>query len=215
MAKGESGNMNFLMQLILTALAGGMQGAAAGWAAPEGQRLRSFSGIPQEPGMPSVDPATLLATNILALQRVADVVKGEAKAPVRLRSAVVPPLPVFTGGGLPGPIGLFARDPALTDPSILTDAGVNFGEGSLFESLPNLTPDGDFDDDFDDDGRDQGRDNRFRGLTSREAYEKLMRERWPNSPVGDQTGGRPYPFLKSDPEMDSFLTGLRTAGFRI
>lgn len=97
------------------------------------QERRSFRNA--APGGVNIDPEALLARGLAGHDALAKVLTGEAKKPVRLRSAYAQALPTFTGGGLPMPIGALGRDPALADPSLLELPGLDF-PGNLYDEMP-------------------------------------------------------------------------------
>lgn len=88
---------------------------------------------------------TTLNDAISNIKKMGNVIAEQAARPVTLGSSYVQPLPTFTGGGLPMPIGLLARDPALSNPSLLNNKSMtlNFGAGGPFAITPSGTPPGD------------------------------------------------------------------------
>jgi len=85
------------------------------------QELESFRGKGA-----TVDPVRRLKEYIDSISEYGGEAKRYANEPVRLRSSFVQQPPVFTGGGLPMPIGLTGVDPALADPTLLEKPGFNF-----------------------------------------------------------------------------------------
>lgn len=108
----------------------GMLGSSAisAIAAPDGQELQSFDG--EGP----LDPKLMLGDAKVRLEDMMALLKDRANRPIQLRSAYVQQPPVFTGGGLPMPIGVAGMDPALTDPSLLRLPGLAGEEGVDFRA---------------------------------------------------------------------------------
>ena len=110
----------------------------------DGQQSRvPFEGIPTGSGG-QYSPEDLLSWAIQMNSRLGMSANELANRPVRLRSSYVQRLPTFTGGGLPFPIGVTGRDPALADPSLLeTTPPTNydpFGPTSGFANGPRPGP---------------------------------------------------------------------------
>jgi hypothetical protein len=115
--------------------------------APEGQELSSFE------GRGAIDPVNMLSNVNSLIGRIGGAVTDRASQPVSLPSSYVQQPPVFTGGGMPMPIGVSGQDPALADPSLLSLQGLDQFKG-IFDGLtaqpydpnnpnPNpVTPDG-------------------------------------------------------------------------
>ena len=103
--------------ILLSSLFSGMFGGLFGGG---DQELQSFD------MMPDLSPEERLSEAINATREWSDVAKDFANQPVKLRSSYVQQPPVFTGGGLPMPVGVLGRDPALDDPSLLELPGFNF-----------------------------------------------------------------------------------------
>jgi len=89
----------------------------AGLFGPEGQDLSSFEGT-------SVDPVSMLQNANTLIGRVGKGVTDRAASPISLPSSYVQQPPVFTGGGMPMPIGVVGSDPALANPSLLNLQGM-------------------------------------------------------------------------------------------
>ncbi len=85
--------------------------------APDGQELQTFE------GEGDLDPKHMLGESRSQLNDMISLLKQRANQPVTLRSSYAQHLPVFTGGGLPMPIGAYGVDPALNDPSLLSTSG--------------------------------------------------------------------------------------------
>ncbi len=128
------------------ALLSGLLGLGSGLASPSpvGTEFKPFGRIPvgsrsNPGGQRNLTPAQILG---LALSNVAEVggaLTERAGAPITLRGAQVQQPPTFTGGGLPSPIGLTGRDPALDDPDLLTQLGVTLGDPFLPGGSPRRT----------------------------------------------------------------------------
>lgn len=86
--------------------------------APEGQELSSFEGYGE------IDPVTMLQNANALIGNAGRGIAERAATPISLPSAYVQSTPVFTGGGLPMPIGLTGSDPALVNPSLLNLQGM-------------------------------------------------------------------------------------------
>lgn len=104
------------ISLISSAIFGGLGGLFGG-DAPIGQERRPFEG-PEEAGA-MFDRARKAGNAGL------DAFAENLGRGVRLRSAYAQTPPVFTGGGLPFPIGVNAQDPALADPYLLELPGID------------------------------------------------------------------------------------------
>lgn len=97
-------------------LAGGASGAAGGFFAPEGQEVSSFQDF-------GIDIPGLLRQGLGDIDTLKTAAFDLGQTPISLRSSFAQQPPVFTGGGLPQPIGVTGIDPALADPSLLSIAG--------------------------------------------------------------------------------------------
>ena len=106
--------------------------------APEGQELSSFE------GRGALDPVTMLTNVNTMLGRVGKGVTERAATPISLPSSYVQTPPVFSGGGLPMPIGVSGQDPALANPSLMNLQGMGQFQ-DLFKGI--TSPDGSTDDD--------------------------------------------------------------------
>lgn len=84
----------------------------------------------------NLDPRKLLATGLTQQGELGEALTNRANKPVRLRSAYAQSPPTFAGGGLPMPIGLTGRDPALDDPSLLELEGLGI-DSSIFGGVPS------------------------------------------------------------------------------
>lgn len=104
---------------------------------PQGQDLQSFE------GEGALDPRQALTDASGNITDLLDTLRGRANQPVQLRSAYVQQPPVFSGGGLPVPIGLTGTDPALADASLLSLPGLQLPD-TLGSSTrrPRQHPDG-------------------------------------------------------------------------
>ena len=97
---------------------GALGGALGGGQAPGAEGAEGFQG--------PLHPARLLQRGLGNIENLGGVMTERAGMPVALPSAFVQPTPMFRGGGLPMPIGLSGRDPALTRPALLGLPGVRF-----------------------------------------------------------------------------------------
>ena len=70
---------------------------------PEGQELQSFE------GEGNLDPRQVLTDAQGSITDLLGTLRDRANQPINLRSAYVQQPPVFTGGGLPMPIGVNGR----------------------------------------------------------------------------------------------------------
>ena len=87
-------------------------------AAPDGQELQSFEYDK------NLDPRLMYGEAKTQIGEMSNLLKARANRPVTTRSGYVQQPPVFTGGGLPMPIGVSGMDPALADPSLLSLPGL-------------------------------------------------------------------------------------------
>lgn len=92
--------------------AGGLAGGGS-----EGATLNPIGRIPL-PGGQSADPAQLIGLGVGATAGLGSRLAGVAEQPITLRGAYAQQPPVFTGGGLPFPIGVTGQDPALASPNL-------------------------------------------------------------------------------------------------
>lgn len=92
-------------------------------------------------GVGGADPTEMLPRAFGAISGLGDALTKQASQGVKLRSSYVQSPPTFAGGGMPMPIGLSGRDPALSDPSLLSKAGLFGGQdgGSLFGGQPHTS----------------------------------------------------------------------------
>ena len=102
-----------LISSLFASLFGGLFGGGD-------QELQSFADTHD------LSPAERLSEAINASREGSKVAKSFANQPVKLRSSYVQAPPVFTGGGLPMPVGVLGRDPALDDPGLLELPGFDF-----------------------------------------------------------------------------------------
>lgn len=65
-------------------------------------------------------PPRALAEAGGVLRKIAPYLQAQATRPINLRSAYAQRLPIFSGGGLPMPIGAMGQDPALANPDLLS-----------------------------------------------------------------------------------------------
>lgn len=110
--------------LLLSQL--GVSGINA-WAAPDGQELQSFE------GHGPLDPRNMYSEARSQTNDMIEQLKARANRPVTVRSAYVQQPPVFTGGGLPMPIGVSGMDAALADRSLLSLPGLS---GASVDPIP-------------------------------------------------------------------------------
>lgn len=105
-----------------SALGGGAEGKLGGYGAGTGPKTY--------PTRLSVDPS-LLGQILGPIEQIAGAAVGRARQPVTLPGAYVQPNPMYSGGGMPIPIGTTAVDPALQQPRLLGLPGINIGKGPL------------------------------------------------------------------------------------
>jgi len=103
--------------------------------------LESFSGTA------GLTPVNTLARAVDATNEYARLAGEYAGRPVRLGSSFAQQPPVFTGGGLPMPIGVTGVDPAMADPSLLEGLGLDvdpqfWGESGAGRERRNPPPGG-------------------------------------------------------------------------
>jgi hypothetical protein len=101
--------------------------------APEGQELSSFEGIE---GAPEIDPVNVMRQLSGILGGYGDALTDKLARGPSLPSSYVQDVPTFTGGGLPMPIGVTGRDPALSDRSLLSRPGPDLS--GLFALPPSI-----------------------------------------------------------------------------
>jgi hypothetical protein len=102
----------FTNPLVLSTIIQGALGLTGGILGGDGQELSSFE------GQGAIDPATMMK-NILGKTEMAySDARDRASSPINLPSSYVQQPPTFTGGGLPMPIGVSGRDPALDNPAL-------------------------------------------------------------------------------------------------
>lgn len=87
--------------------------------APTPQELQTFE------GEGALDPKQTLGESKIRLEEMMRLLGDRANRPVTLPSAYVQQPPVFTGGGLPMPIGVSGMDPALANPKLLRIPGLS------------------------------------------------------------------------------------------
>jgi len=106
----------------------GAVGSALGSGA-QGQ-LKGYGVGSAPPTRMSLDP-TLLGQVLAPIEQVMGIAAGRARQPVTLPGAFAQPNPMYSGGGLPMPIGTTGVDPALQQPHLMGLQGVNIGKGPL------------------------------------------------------------------------------------
>lgn len=111
------------ISLLVSALAGPLMGGLFGGNSD--QPRQSFE------GQGAIDPRNMMRHNAELVNRIGAALTQRLGQPVNLRSAVVQQPGAYSGGGLPFPIGVTAQDPALSDPSLLSLAGIP-GLSSIF-----------------------------------------------------------------------------------
>lgn len=119
------------MQMIGMLGAGIGGPAIAALSTPEGQELESFSSVP------GLNPAEFFTKTNSLMGALGSTLADRASQPVSLRSSYVQQPGVYSGGGLPMPIGVTASDPALGDRSLLTSAD-NTDFGPVSEMMKNF-----------------------------------------------------------------------------
>ncbi len=105
-----------------SALGGGAEGKLGGYGAGKGPKTY--------PTRLSVNPS-LLGQVLGPIEQIAGAAVGRARQPVTLPGAYAQPNPMYSGGGMPIPIGTTAVDPALQQPRLLGLPGINIGKGPL------------------------------------------------------------------------------------
>jgi hypothetical protein len=80
------------------------------------------------------DPTLLASNGVQATSDAYDAFRQNLARGVNLRSSFAQTPPTFAGGGLPMPVGVTGRDPALQDPSLLSLPGIQIGNpnGNIF-----------------------------------------------------------------------------------
>lgn len=127
-SNGKSAMGNFASIAPLIGQLGGP--VLASLFAPDGQELSSFE------GHGAIDPVTMLSNVNTLLGRIGQGVSDRAASPVAVPSAYAQQPAVYSGGGLPMPIGLTAQDPALANSSLLNLQGLGQFQ-NLFQGLGN------------------------------------------------------------------------------
>lgn len=89
------------------------------WGMPDGQELQTFEGEGE------LDPRNMMGEARTQINDMIGQTKARANRPVSVRSGYVQQPPVFTGGGLPMPIGVVGMDAALADKSLLSLPGLS------------------------------------------------------------------------------------------
>ena len=86
----------------------------------------------------AADPNLIAKNGMLATSDAYDAFRQNLAQGVNLRSSFAQTPPTFSGGGLPMPIGVTGRDPALQDPSLLHLNGIQIGNpgGNFFSPNP-------------------------------------------------------------------------------
>lgn len=111
--------------LILSGIGSALGGFFGGPDTPEGQNLGSFE------NMGELDPRSLLSSALFSINEMGGGLSNLLASPINIPGAAVQQPPSFFGGGMPMPIGLTGRDPALSDPSMLSLGGIGLG-GNIF-----------------------------------------------------------------------------------
>ncbi len=117
---------------IALALMGGSMGGSVltSMFAPEGQKIKSFE------GGDTIDPRWTTKHVQDMLRDLYPIMFNRAQAGVNVRGSEVQDLPVFSGGGLPMPIGVSGRDYALDHPDLLFRGGPGGGTTERTPSPP-------------------------------------------------------------------------------
>tara|TARA_R110000824_G_scaffold98701_1_gene235362 strand:+ start:3992 stop:4546 length:555 start_codon:yes stop_codon:yes gene_type:complete len=111
---------------LISSIAGAGVSAASAASIPDDTDMQSFMGRgPSDPNYYYSDPRGLLQTGGRGARQMGMGLADIAKQPITMRSGFAQPLPTFTGGGLPMPIGIRAFDPALSNPGLLTGPGTD------------------------------------------------------------------------------------------
>lgn len=113
--------------LLISSISSGAAAGAQAGNIPEGTQMGSFLDTrgAQDENYYYSDPRGLLQKGSRGAAQMAMGLADIAKQPITMRSSFVQPLPTFTGGGLPMPIGIRAHDPALNTPGLLTGPGTD------------------------------------------------------------------------------------------
>jgi hypothetical protein len=90
--------------------------------APDGQEIQSFD--TPEGRARGIDPYGVMDEAHNGVKNYGNLLQEILGRDVTLPSSYVQSPPTITGGGLPMPIGVSGRDPALNDPKLLTKPGI-------------------------------------------------------------------------------------------
>lgn len=127
------------LSMIMSGIFGGLGGLFGGNGS-QGQQKASFEN--ESGGGHSLDPRNLLGQGLSANDDAMRMFTDRLAQGYELPGAYAQSPPSFSGGGLPMPIGLTGRDPALDDPARhLTIPGVQMrkaGGGSSYDLLGGL-----------------------------------------------------------------------------
>lgn len=113
---------------------------------PSFQKKLTFEG--EQGGGLSIDPRDMLGQGVANQGAAFQMLLDQLAKGVSVPGAFAQSPPTFTGGGMPMPIGLTGKDPALADPSMLSRPGVQMrsgAQGQPFDPLAvvrNPTPRG-------------------------------------------------------------------------
>ena len=115
---------------LIPALMGGMGAVGSALGSGAQGQLKGYGVGSAPPTRMSLDP-TLLGQVLAPIEQVMGIAAGRARQPVTLPGAFAQPNPMYSGGGLPMPIGTTGVDPALQQPHLMGLQGVNIGKGPL------------------------------------------------------------------------------------
>lgn len=116
--------------LIAAGAGNAVSGLLANLTAPEGQQLSTYEGIP------GINPIDMLKSSTQAIKALTGLASQNLSEGIHLPSAYAQDLPTFTGGGLPMPIGVTARDPAARNPGLRSLGGLGEGGRSIADAPP-------------------------------------------------------------------------------
>lgn len=116
------------MGLETLGLMGGMAGMRGLQSLFAGADPAQLSAYTDRPGQ-FLDPAEQLGQHLRDRAHLGGVITGKAQRPVTLPGAFAQPLPWYSGGGMPFPVGVTGQDPALFAPGLHQQrAGYQFGQ---------------------------------------------------------------------------------------
>ena len=111
---------------LVPAIMGGVGAVGSALGSSAEGKLKGYGVGSAPPTRMSLDP-TLLGQVLAPIEQVMGIAAGRARQP----GAFAQPNPMYSGGGLPMPIGTTGVDPALQQPHLMGLQGVNIGKGPL------------------------------------------------------------------------------------